>query len=360
MSKNHIYPEEIRRFERELIEFIVESGKNKRKSDIESHLLAYFFCHPSLTQKEIQELSANFREKKISKGSISTFLNQYEGYGVIIKTKIPEKKGNFRYALKDRNIKALMATGLEAGLEKVQNWIEYIEERSQALTEIMPEPKQIELHAILVERLKEMRDFLVFHDNLMKNFFSGKFNIMAKPEEKVSGETFNKIKKKGIKKIEEEIVHFIQNNPLFMIEEVKYLPIFSYFLTRKRLTQSQLQKLTGLSSGTISEGIGYFLRKKYIELDKIKGIRKRFYVMPSIGYTNYLKQYQRFKLIKELKDKIEQLCQEMTKRETELIELNGFEIILQWIKEALKIFAFVETGIKIFEKALNHFEPQKG
>ena len=42
MSKNHVYPEEIRRFERDLIDFIVESGKNKRSSDIESHILAYF------------------------------------------------------------------------------------------------------------------------------------------------------------------------------------------------------------------------------------------------------------------------------------------------------------------------------
>ncbi|NVM01894.1 MAG: hypothetical protein HWN67_06140 [Candidatus Helarchaeota archaeon] len=359
MPKNHIYSEEIRRFEREIIDFIVESGKNKRSSDIESHILAYFFCHPSLTQKQIQELSAIFREKKISKGSISNFLNQYERYGVIVKNKIPEKRNAFKYTLKYRNIKDLMSTGLETGLGEIQKWIEYTEARLQALTKIKPETSQIELHTILVERLKELRDFLLFHNNLMKNFLSGKFNITEKPEIKISDEIIDEIIKKSILIIEEEIVNFIQKNPLFMIDEVKYLPIFSYLITRKRMTQSKLQKLTGLSSGLISEGLDHLLKKNFIELEKIKGRRKRFYVMSSIGYSNYLKQYQRFKLINGFKIKIEQIYQEMKKREQELKKLNGYEIILEWAKEALKLFVIVEDGIKIFEKALNRFKSLK-
>ncbi len=356
MSKKHIYPEEIRHFEKAIIDFIVLTGKNKRKSDIESHILAYFICHPSLTQKEIQELSAIFRKKKISKGSISNFLNLYEGYGVVVKNKNPEKRGSFKYMLKERNIEALMATGLEMGLETIQSWIQYVEERIQALIEINPEPNHIEVRAILVERLKEMRDFLIFHNNLMKNFLSGKFDFKTKPELKITREMVEKHKKNGIRKIEKGIVDFLQDNPLFMIDEVKYLPIFSYLLIRKRLTQSELQKLSGMSSGIISEGINYLKEKNYIELDKVKGVRKRFYVIPSIGYSNYQKQYQRFKLIRELKKKIEQVHQEMIKRESELKGLTGFETISEWVKEALELFAIVEVGIKIFEKALNHFK----
>jgi DNA-binding transcriptional regulator GbsR (MarR family) len=359
MPKNHIYPEQIRRFEKEIIDFIVASGKNKRSSEIESHILAYFFCHPTLTQQQIQEISALFRDKKISKGSISNFLNLYESYGVIVKSKNPESAGAFKYALKDRSIQVLMATGLEAGREKLHNWIQYIEERVQALSEIAPTPKSIGIHAILMERLGELRDFLVFHDNLMNSFFSGKFEGEKDPEISVSNERIAEIKKKSIREIEEEIVQLLEENPLFMIEEVKYRPIFSYLITRKRLTQSRLQKLTGLSAGTISEGVNYLMEKGFIELDKVPGIRKRFYVMRSIAYSNYLKQCQRFSAIKDLKTNLEQIYQEMKTQEPEFKTLNGFQMLRDWVGDALKLFGIVESGIKLFQKALSQFKPEK-
>ncbi len=359
MLKNHIYPEEIRRFEREVIEFVVESGKNKRSSDIESHILAYFLCHSSLTQTQIQEISAIFRDKKISIGSISNFLNQYERYGVIIKKIIPEKRNAFVYALKNGSVRSLMSTGLEAGLSEMHKWIEDAEARIQALDKIKPESNLIEVRAILIERLKELRDFLIFHDNLMKNFLSGEFSIKEKPEIKISEEKIDQIRKKGIIKIEKETINSIQKNPLFMIDEVKYMPIFSYLIMRKRLTQSKLQKLTGLSSGLISEGVNHLVKKGFIKNEKIRGVRKRFYVMPSIGYSNYLKQYQRFKLINKLKNKIERVFQEMNKREKELKQLDGYDIIFEWLKEASQLFVIVEGGIKIFEKALDYFKNSK-
>jgi len=359
MLKNHIYPEEIRRFEKEIIDFIIESGKNKRSSDIESHILAYFFCHRSLSQSQIQDLSAIFHNKKISRGSISKFLNQYESYGVIVKKKIPDKRNAFEYILKDISIRDLMSTGLEAGLSEMHKGIEDAEVRIQALDKIKPESSLIEVRKILIERLKELRDFLIFHDNLMKNFLSGEFTIKEEPEIKISDDEIEKMRKKGILRIEKEIINSIQKNPLFMIEEVKYMPIFSYLIMRKRLTQSKLQKLTGLSSGLISEGVNHLVKKGFIKNEKIRGVRKRFYVMPSIGYSNYLKQYQRFKLINKLKNKIERVFQEMNKREKELKQLDGYDIIFEWLKEASQLFVIVEGGIKIFEKALDYFKKSK-
>ena len=54
---------------------------------------------------------------------------------------------------------------------------------------------------------------------------------------------------------EQEIIDFILNSVLFVIEEMKYQPIIAYLITRKELTQTELQNLTGLSSGLISEGL---------------------------------------------------------------------------------------------------------
>ena len=356
MSKNHIYPKEIRRFESDLIDFIVESGKNKRSSDIESHILAYFLLHRSLTQKQIQELSTIFHKKKISKGSISNFLSQYERYGVLVKKKIPEKKNSFRYTLKDRNIRDLMSTGFESGFDELESWIEFIEIRIQVLKNIKPEPSEIKLHMILIERLKEIKDFLQFQEKLMKNFLSDKLDREEKNEIQISVDLIDRMKKKSILEIEQEVVNFTENNPLFMIDEVSYIPIFSYLITRKKLTQSQLQELTGLSSGLISEGLNHLLKKGFIKLEKVKGIRKRFYTIPSIAYSNYLKQYQRFKYINQFKKKIDLIFQEMKNREDELKELNGYNVILEWVEQILKLFVVVEKGINLFENAVDHFK----
>jgi len=356
MANTHIYPEKIRRFEQEIINFIVESGKNKRTSDIESHILSYFLLHPKLIQKQIQELSSIFRKKKISRGSISKFLNQYERYGVIEKKIIKEKRYGFIYSLKDENLSDLLNIGFKAGLNELENWIKYNEIRVRALSEITSKTGKEELHSILINRLKELKEFLQFHKNLMKKFLSKKISGKDESELRIQKIEIDEIKKKGMRGIEEDIINFFQNNPLFMIEEVQYLPLLSYLITRKRLTQSKLQKLTGLSSGLISEGLNYFLQEGYIKMEKIKGIRKRFYIMPSIAYSNYLKQYKRLRRIHQYKDKFEQIYQKLTSEREELSELEGYDTIYSWVSQFLGLFGLVEKGIKIFKKALTNFE----
>jgi len=353
MQNNHIYPKEIRKFEKGIIDFVIESGKNKRSSDIESHLLAYFFCHKTLTQTQIQELSSLFRHKKISRGSIHSFLKKYQRYGVINKD---EQEQPYKYSLKSINMQSLMSTSFEAGLKELSHYVKFVETRHKALKYIKPRNNKIQLHSILSKRFEELSDFLLFHKKVMKDFFSGKDNDTIEAKFTISDDEINKIKQESIEEIEQEIINFIEKNPLFILDEVKYMPLLSYLITRKRLTQKKLQKLTDLSSGLISEGVNYLLEKDYIEMEKVKGIRQRFYILPSIGYSNYLKQLKRFKNINELKGNLEQLFQEMNERKNELKNLDGYNIIYTWIKETLEMFSTVERGIELFKNAISHFE----
>lgn len=356
MQNNHIYPKEIRKFEKGVIHFVTESGKNKRGSDIESHILAYFFCHKTLTQTQIQELSSLFREKKISRGSISSFLKQYQQYGVINKD---EQEQPYKYSLKGIDLQSLISTSLEAGLKELNNYIKFVKARYNALKYIESKNNEIQIYSILMERLGELSDFLVYHRNLMKDFFSGKENNHEEIKITISNEEISQLKQESIKEIEDDIVNFIEDNPLFILEEIKYMPLLSYLITRKRLTQKDLQKLTGLSSGLISEGLNYLLEKGYIEMEKIKGIRKRFYKMPSIGYTNYLKQLKRFEKIHELKTNLEVLFQQMNERKSELSHLEGYDKIYNWIKQTLEMSSTVEHGIELFKNAISHFKKVK-
>ena len=78
--------------------------------------------------------------------------------------------------------------------------------------------------------------------------------------------------------------------------------------------------------------------------------------MTSIGYSNYLKHYYRFTLINKNKKILEETYKEMEERKKELKELPGYELIFNWLKQYIDYFFMVESGIKIFEKALEHFK----
>ena len=94
-ESNIFYEGRIKEIEKTLIQYIIEVGKYKR-SEIESHLLAYLLFHPKLSQAQMRALSLEFYVKKskkgISTGKISSFVKTYEKFQVLHREK--EKIGN--------------------------------------------------------------------------------------------------------------------------------------------------------------------------------------------------------------------------------------------------------------------------
>ncbi|MFW9900131.1 MAG: transcriptional regulator [Candidatus Thorarchaeota archaeon] len=365
MSKKYedfIYPEEIRKYEKQLYEFIVESGKNKRRSEIESHILGYFLLHSSLTQKEIQILSTKFRSRRISSGSISTFLNQYTSYEprVILKEKIPDSKNKFRYHTISENIKEMFAVAKEAGVNVLSETIRKLEEILRALDNLKPNEKDIKLYNIILERIKELIDYLEYHlsllDNFMQSAIGKKYSLKKDIKTQKKNLKVRVSENLNLKDIEKALINLILNNEIFIIEEMKYHPIIAYLITRKSLTQLELKKLTGLSAGLISEGLNYLKKQGYIEIQKLQGVRQKKYVLESVGYFNFLKFYQRFKNIVHNKYRLSQILDELEKRKDKLGEKNGYKIIKTRVKEFLDQYRVVDFGIKIFQKALEDFK----
>jgi len=361
-SEDFIYQEEIRTYEKELLDFIVESGKNKRRSDIESHILGYFLVHASLTQKEIQILSTKFRSKRISSGSISTFLNQYSSYEprIILKEKAPNSKNKFRYHIISENYKELFAVSKEAGVNVLYETIEKIKEILRTLEKLKPNEKEIKLFNIILERTKELQSYIEYHlslfDNFMESAIGQDYPIKKSKKKQNADSKVKAVKNQKVTAIEQELINLILNNELFVIEEIKYHPIIAYLITRKSLTQVDLQKLTGLSVGLISEGLNYLLEQRYIEIQKLPGIRQKRYVLESIGYFNFFKFFQRFKNIAHNRYRLTQILDELKKRKDELGEMNGYNVIKTRVEEFLEQFKVVDFGIDIFQKALGDFK----
>jgi DNA-binding transcriptional regulator GbsR (MarR family) len=363
MVEDPLYPPEIRRYEKEIIDFIIDSGKDKRSSEVESHILGYFFLHPQLTQSGIQALSAEFREKEISLGSISNFLNEYQEYGVIEKTQHPDKRTTFLYSLKEQSMESLYKDAQSSGVKSLISWIQKFEVLYRALTQKFRESSSKKEIASLLSRIKEIRDFFIFHYFVMKNFFEGDFNP-PKPQSldinslefniDISNSQITELKSKKWENIEQEALELLVHIPLFILEQPNYIPIYCQLLLRKRMTQSELRKTTKLSSGTISEGLRYLLGKELIRFTKIEGVRKRFYYVPSVAFSNYLKQYRRFERIKQMRTRLEQVHEEMISNQEKLQSKEGFNRVLFWLKAFIKQYTYIDRGLQIFQKALNY------
>ena len=96
-----------------------------------------------------------------------------------------------------------------------------------------------------------------------------------------------------LQKIEDEVIEFLMTSPLFMGEKPIFLTIKSYFITRESLTQKELKKLTGYSSGAISQELNRLVEKGMIEVSKISSSGEKTYQMKSIviSFLNYYLNY---------------------------------------------------------------------
>ena len=345
-KNNHIYDKKIRNYEKEVINFFVEYGKNKR-SDIESHILAYILLREGqwLTQENIRELSLIFYEtefkKGISQGSISQILNNFVEYSVLNKRKLETKKNAFEYSMSGA-FNQVMSSAIGYGIEELEKYILFLKKKLASLEKIEYKSNEVEfLRVRLNERVKELIEFFIFHKDLYEEIFKIPNN-----------------KKKSLREIERDIIEFIINCPLFRFGKMKgaHYPIIAYFFTRKRLTQEKLKELTGFSAGMVSEGLNYMLQEGYIKLDKVKGIRVRYYELNSIAYYNYLHLFRIVKSNSELFTRLDAISSEIKTKRTELKDINGYRIINKRVKQFLNAKPVVEKLLISFKDAMERFK----
>jgi len=360
-KNNHIYDKKIRNYEKEVIKFFVEYGKNKR-SDIESHILAYILLREGqwLTQENIRELSLIFYEtefkKGISQGSISQILNNFVEYSVLNKRKLETKKNAFEYSMSGA-FNQVMSSAIGYGIEELEKYILFLKKKLASLEKIEYKSNEVEfLRVRLNERVKELIEFFIFHKDLYEEIFkipNNKKKNISKPEDLSDFQI-----KKSLREIERDIIEFIINCPLFRFGKMKgaHYPIIAYFFTRKRLTQEKLKELTGFSAGMVSEGLNYMLQEGYINLDKVKGSRVRYYELNSIAYYNYLHLFRIVKSNSELFTRLDAISSEIKTKRTELKDINGYRIINKRVKQFLNAKPVVEKLLISFKDAMERFK----
>ena len=142
-----------------------------------------------------------------------------------------------------------------------------------------------------------------------------------------------------IKEIENEIVQFLSTSPIFIGQNPLLKKIKAYFATRKNLTQSQLQELTGYSSGAISQALKDLVNTGYIQKSRTSSTGEITYSMESIILAYLTAHVDAIKISMKLGADIEKIKKDLESNKEDLEKLNGYDVLYKWVEMFLGIIA---------------------
>jgi DNA-binding transcriptional regulator GbsR (MarR family) len=162
-----------------------------------------------------------------------------------------------------------------------------------------------------------------------------------------------------IKKIEDKIIQFLIKSPLFIGQKPTFSTIQAYFITRKDLNQKALKKLTGFSSGAISQELKELVNIRLIEKATKSSSGEISYSMKSVELAFLISYINSMKESTKWEDIYQKIKLELEGEREELKGLNGYDIIYQWINNFLNLMAFSKIVLKILEEEEKLLEMSK-
>ncbi|MHA1646108.1 MAG: hypothetical protein ACTSVL_00935 [Promethearchaeota archaeon] len=339
-KQSHIFDIKIQKYERIFIDYFIDLGKDTGRNEIESQILAYFIIHHNLTQKQIRDLSEIYyiknSRKGFSYGTISTFLNSINKNSHIIKRKRISLSNNLYIYSMQSKIRDTFSENQFKVLAYINDSIKFFNNILSSIKEFPKEKiENQELYRIFLERIKEFMEYLKSYKKIVKSsiIVSLEEQKIKKKSDKVKPIKFNG----NLKTIEKKIIDYLVNSPLHVFQKESYCQIMGYFITRNKITQKELKNLTNLSTGHISQGLKHLIENDIIESQKIKGIREGFYSMNTITESLLNRYAMALNSGIEWKKKLMEMNSELKERKEELQNLNGYNLIQEFIKNSIKL-----------------------
>jgi DNA-binding HxlR family transcriptional regulator len=152
-----------------------------------------------------------------------------------------------------------------------------------------------------------------------------------------------------VRKIEKEIVEYLVASPIYSTRNEITTRIILYILLRKEISQNLLKKLTGYSSGKISQELNKLVDSGMIIKKKIPGIRKKLYTFKSIEHISTVRIKNIIFAMVKWEGDLDKIRDEMIRNRNKLESMNGYDNIL-------KILDFYVPAMKIYEKFAESLE----
>jgi DNA-binding transcriptional regulator GbsR (MarR family) len=330
--------------ENRVVSFYDEIGDLMRLNEKFTKIFAYLQIYGKLTQKQLKQLT-NF-----SSSTISTTLQAFLQAEVVTKKLIPNSRQKAYHLSKDR------VTFVYIPFTSIMKYLEMMDER---LVEIIAQmnslqTKHPETHEFLKRRINSLRNYIeaqrraIYGKKKFAFFNEDTTELLIKID-------FNNIAKE-FHVFEEKIIELIIRFGLFYGSELIMNKIMGYFVTRGKIDQETLEKLTGFSRSTISRNISQMLEDGRIMINKREFRKSVIYLLNStsisIGNAILVMDDQIFSWTPKFEELIHELW---TKPEFQKDKKNtGF--LLERITELLKEIEDFKHGSKLLENTLEELK----
>jgi len=155
-------------------------------------------------------------------------------------------------------------------------------------------------------------------------------------------------------KIEDEIIETLLKFTIFSVRGEITSKIIFYFVTRKDLTQSELHNLTSVSSGKISQELNNLMEFNLIKISKKS--KPWVYSMESVVAETFSRAINLLKSNLKWETKFLDIKREMEDDKENLIKLQGYNEVKEFLEVNLMRFSGFKKIIKLWEDLKKKYE----
>ncbi|MCW4052302.1 MAG: MarR family transcriptional regulator [Candidatus Bathyarchaeota archaeon] len=149
-----------------------------------------------------------------------------------------------------------------------------------------------------------------------------------------------------IRQIEKDVVTFFKEKGAeFGGKDPMFMTILAYFYIREKLTQQDLQDLSGFSAGTVSKVLRQLVQINLITKQTIPGTHKHLYTMeqPTVVFSQFYLPARRILLKSE--GELKQMKTDLVAHAPEMRSIKGFSEVLAMVTLMLLSVPFALTLI---------------
>jgi len=344
-EQSHLFDGKLSIYEDKLVEILLNIGQSKRVNPKMAAISCYLLIHGKLTQKEIKELTG------FAIGTVSTFLSVMVGTGNFQKIRVPHTH-TFMYSISGK-LGVLTTRAVEVAVSSLGSIEIYLKNKKEILKKLIEQNKKGAKH--LSNRIEELLDSF----EIYKTIFPSNEISTEEIQTQITPKSLKRSKdeKEEVKEIifdpevcniEDDIINQLLASPMFSSRDPMFIRILGLFMTRKYLTQKTLKRITGLSSGKISEELNHLLKVKLIYKTSISDKGKITYGADFLIFLRFLKYIinHMTKWIKEL----ETIKLELENNKSELETLDGYTQIYRIYDYTLNAISIYSDYIQKIDK----------
>ena len=256
--------------ERQIIDFYLRIARRSNIDLKQSKIFAYLKIYKSLTQKQLQELT------NLSSGFVSITLKSFLQSSIVTRDFLPGTHTNI-YTINEEYGFTFNAPTAQVNrvLEEHDIFIKNLQEKLKKYREKYPK------EAIFLERrLNGIRNYIeiqrMVHTNKKAVFLNeNTFDLV------LSDEFINYPPE--IIELENQLVERFVRMNMFIRDDPIINKILTFLITREKMSQEMLLRLTGFSRSTISRNLKGYGEQDYVTITKKEYLKPRIYYIGSIG-----------------------------------------------------------------------------